>query len=119
MKKRVNTRSVFSTMPSLLRPLKDGSSQDECWELPNIFGDAGTQSEQLPRKRKAQKITACPHKDRKHYAKHMCNNCYHKLGRARYAWACPHPERKFYAKGQCQLCYLRSYHQAKRRQLNS
>lgn len=31
--------------------------------------------------RKRMNVFKCPHKDRKHYAKNMCNNCYHKLGR--------------------------------------
>jgi hypothetical protein len=43
--------------------------------------------------RKVKKVTACPHKDRKHYAKNMCNNCYHRQGRNRLAWDCDHTDR--------------------------
>jgi hypothetical protein len=54
--------------------------------------------------------TACQHFDRKHYAKNMCNNCYHREGRFTTASSCPHKDRKLYAKGKCQYCYLSNYH---------
>ena len=59
------------------------------------------------------KVTRCPHYQRKHYAKNMCSNCYHKLGRQHTAWACRHKERPMYAKGRCQYCYLRMYSRKK------
>ena len=46
-------------------------------------------------------MTACPHIERKHYAKNMCNNCYHRSGRNRLAWNCQHLDRQHYAKGKC------------------
>eukprot|EP00826_Nyctotherus_ovalis_P019994 TRINITY_DN1623_c0_g4_i2.p1 TRINITY_DN1623_c0_g4~~TRINITY_DN1623_c0_g4_i2.p1 ORF type:complete len:157 (-),score=23.53 TRINITY_DN1623_c0_g4_i2:46-516(-) len=56
----------------------------------------------------------CPHPDRKHYAKNMCSNCYHKLGRIKKAWNCPHTHKAHYSKGKCQMCYLFEYHQNKK-----
>jgi len=69
--------------------------------LPNIFLEEGTKKSKL--------VTACPHPNRKHYAKNMCNNCYHRLGRDKFAWKCEHLDRKHYAKGKCQFCYLKHY----------
>jgi hypothetical protein len=66
--------------------------------------------------RKRMNVFRCPHTDRKHYAKNMCNNCYHKQGRNTKATKCPHPDRQNYAKGKCQNCYLNDYHKIKRRQ---
>lgn len=51
--------------------------------------------------RKKMEVFLCPHPHRKHYAKNMCNNCYHRLGRNRKAWECVHSERPHYAKGRC------------------
>lgn len=66
--------------------------------------------------RPTMKITKCPHTDWKHYAKNMCNNCYHKLGRKKMAWECPHSDKHNYAKGKCQSCYLNDYHKSKWKQ---
>lgn len=65
--------------------------------------------------RKRMNVFRCPHTDRKHYAKNMCNNCYHKQGRNKKATKCPHKEKQNYAKGKCQNCYLNDYHKVKRR----
>lgn len=65
--------------------------------------------------RKRMNVFKCPHTDRKHYAKNMCNNCYHKQGRNKKATKCPHRDRQNYAKGKCQNCYLNDYHKVKRR----
>lgn len=65
--------------------------------------------------RKRMNVFRCPHTDRKHYAKNMCNNCYHKQGRNKKATNCPHKDRQNYAKGKCQNCYLNDYHKVKRR----
>lgn len=65
--------------------------------------------------RKRMNVYKCPHTDRKHYAKNMCNNCYHKQGRNKKATKCPHRDRQNYAKGKCQNCYLNDYHKVKRR----
>eukprot|EP00742_Colponemidia_sp_Colp-10_P001222 GILJ01001315.1.p1 GENE.GILJ01001315.1~~GILJ01001315.1.p1 ORF type:complete len:842 (+),score=144.64 GILJ01001315.1:194-2719(+) len=71
----------------------------------------------IPRIRRRREITNCPHKDRKHYAKGMCNNCYHRSGRQKPAWLCPHTDRLHYARGKCQLCYLNFYHKWQRQQM--
>ena len=60
-------------------------------------------------------VIKCPHKNQKHYAKGMCNHCYHKYGRNSYADACTHTDRLVYAKGKCQNCYLNDYNKQKRR----
>lgn len=64
----------------------------------------------LPR---TYQITACPHTDKKHYAKNMCSNCYHKHGRGNYARSCPHKDKPLYARGKCQSCYLHQYHRSR------
>ncbi len=67
-------------------------------------GNSGSDSEDQEMQdesRPTMKITKCPHTDRKHYAKNMCNNCYHKLGRKKMAWACAHTDKLNYAKGKC------------------
>lgn len=117
------TLSVFSSMFSLLRSdpvqssnliLPDLFSPDLALEpsLENPKKPAKVQngrSTKDPKKR----ITACPHVNKKHYAKNMCNNCYHRVGRRKTAWDCPHLERQLYAKGKCQFCYLQSYHKSR------
>lgn len=65
--------------------------------------------------KKIMLVTACIHIDRKHYAKNMCNNCYHILGRSKNAWACTHTDQKLYAKGKCHRCYLDSYHTSQKK----
>lgn len=104
--------SVFSNMPSILNPTKGAwpvtlvlpdisAEPSEFQKLPNIFPEQS--------KKKSKAVTACPHSARKHYAKNMCNNCYHRLGRDKTAWNCEHKDRKHYAKGKCQFCYLKHY----------
>lgn len=65
----------------------------------------------LDSKRKTKTVTACPHTNRKHYAKNMCCACYHRMGRTKLAWKCSHSEDKHYAKGLCLKCYLVKYQQ--------
>jgi hypothetical protein len=62
-------------------------------------------------------VTACRHKDRKHYAKNMCYNCYHREGRAKKAWVCEHANRPHYAHGMCHNCY-QTMHIDKIKQIN-
>jgi hypothetical protein len=52
----------------------------------------------------------CPHTDKKHYAKNLCNTCYHRQGRSKKAWLCPHTYKVHYARGKCRNCYLNFYH---------
>jgi hypothetical protein len=106
------SNSVFSNMFSILNPSK--GTWPTSMNLPelSIFP---AQFQKLPSifpehsKKKSKSITACPHSARKHYAKNMCNNCYHRLGRNKTAWDCEHTDRKHYAKGKCQFCYLKHY----------
>ena len=65
------------------------------------------------RNRKKRQVTDCPHTDKDHYAKGMCNQCYHILGRSHKATLCEHTELLAYAKGKCQKCYFIEYNSAK------
>ena len=64
--------------------------------------------------RKPGAITHCKHTYLKHFAKGMCNHCYHRFGREAMADKCAHTDRKRYAKGKCQNCYINDYNKAKR-----
>ena len=64
--------------------------------------------------RKKHVITRCPHTEQDHYAKGMCNHCYHLYGRSTLATKCPHTEKLTYAKGLCQNCYFNSYNKEKK-----
>lgn len=64
----------------------------------------------VPGQRKRREIYKCPHTDKKHYAKNMCHNCYHRKGKTKMAYACGHPERSHYSSGMCQNCYLAKYY---------
>ena len=57
------------------------------------------------RGRVAMQITNCKHINAKHYAKGMCNYCYHVYGRNKKANNCPHQNKLVYAKGMCHRCY--------------
>jgi len=57
--------------------------------------------------KKIKKMNTCGHPERSHYAKNMCNQCYHKFGRTKKPWKCTHD--KLYAHGLCQNCYINAY----------
>jgi len=78
-----------------------------------IFSSGSTAAASNESQKRTKDIINCPHTNRKHYAKNMCNNCYHKQGRAKRAWLCPHSKKAHYAKGLCQNCYLNQYHENK------
>ena len=61
------------------------------------------------RQRKKREITNCQHTDQKHYAKGMCNHCYHLYGRKGKANKCEHTDKHNYARGMCQQCYFNFY----------
>lgn len=126
--------SVFSNMFSLLHPPSDENKWPVSLELPDPMKPNLSEEVKLPTifsfsstlmpeecelvfgdlsKRKCREVTACPHTGRKHYAKNMCNNCYHRQGREKQAWVCPHSDRPHYAKGKCQFCYLQQYHKSR------
>lgn len=58
-----------------------------------------------PIKKYGNSCTLCPHPERKHYAKGMCNYCYHTQGRVKIAKSCKHTDRLAYARGMCHSCY--------------
>jgi len=62
-----------------------------------------------------KKVNNCGHTDKPHYAKGMCNNCYHRCGRDKKPWKCQHE--KLYAAGLCQNCYINDYNRKKRLEL--
>jgi hypothetical protein len=111
--------SVFTNMYSVL------SKASGIWpmslDLPFPSKEAQQSSpwqvleEEMDKRKRSKEITACPHVLRKHYAKNMCNNCYHKKGRDKNAWNCHHFDRKHYAKGCCQVCYLKNYNLTKKK----
>lgn len=39
----------------------------------------------------------------------MCQQCYNKINHMKLATACPHPDRKLYARNICKACYLQLY----------
>ena len=61
-----------------------------------------------------QAVMSCPHGKRRHYAKNMCMNCYHRSGRTKKAWACQHRNKLHYSKGLCQNCYLANYYRERK-----
>lgn len=68
----------------------------------------------LEKTKKVKINTRCPHKEMKHYAKGMCNHCYHVYGRKKMAYSCPHTDLLVYARGMCQTCYNCLYNIVKR-----
>ena len=75
------------------------------------------ETETPDKKRKSRRkktVSRCPHTEMKHYAKGMCNHCYHLYGRSSLATKCPHKDKMIYAKGMCQNCYFNSYNNKKR-----
>ena len=69
-------------------------------------------------RRKISKITNCPHTHKKHYAKGMCNYCYHMYGRNSKASYCKHTNRQVYAKGLCHKCYNALYYKRCKDEVN-
>jgi len=69
--------------------------------------------------RKPGIITKCPHTNLKHFAKGMCNHCYHRYGRKSMVTSCEHRDRRNYAKGKCQNCYINDYNRSKREDLSN
>ena len=55
--------------------------------------------------RKRKVVTNCKHTEAKHYAKGMCNYCYHVYGRKKYATKCIHKDALVYARDRCHKCY--------------
>lgn len=94
--------------------------------VPTCFTAAVQETEELEpllaidtKKVQLTPITNCPHPHLKHFAKGMCNHCYHRFGRSALSDKCPHTDRKCYAKGKCQNCYINEYNRAKRQRQKS
>ena len=58
-------------------------------------------------------VTKCRHVEAKHYARGMCNSCYHSYGRSNRATNCEHTHKQVYARGLCQQCYSKEQYQRK------
>ncbi|CAG9324869.1 unnamed protein product [Blepharisma stoltei] len=113
--------TVFSSMFSLINPKSSSNNPPTSLSLPpitNLFDEIPEEASTLThipvlkikkRRKKTQRITACQHINKKHYARGMCNSCYHRYGRDTYAWLCEHTDRKLYAKGMCELCYNKQH----------
>jgi hypothetical protein len=86
-----NAISIFSNMISRIHPPMLETKWPMSLELPKLCAFELRNIEALDlalpdsmlviseyKRRKCKKVTACPHRERKHYAKNMCNNCYHR-----------------------------------------
>eukprot|EP00331_Platyophrya_macrostoma_P032776 CAMPEP_0176434394 /NCGR_PEP_ID=MMETSP0127-20121128/16652_1 /TAXON_ID=938130 /ORGANISM="Platyophrya macrostoma, Strain WH" /LENGTH=166 /DNA_ID=CAMNT_0017817125 /DNA_START=247 /DNA_END=747 /DNA_ORIENTATION=+ len=62
--------------------------------------------EKVSSTKKIKKQNTCGHTDKPHYARGLCNNCYHRHGRTKKPWLCNHE--KLYAHGLCQKCYKKA-----------
>ena len=111
------SHSMFVMNPNQESKTTDekNNSESEKQSEESVLSDEQKQSLDNSNLRKRMNVFKCPHTERKHYAKNMCNNCYHKQGRNKKATKCPHRDRQCYAKGKCQNCYLNDYHKVKRR----
>jgi hypothetical protein len=63
----------------------------------------------------SKKVNECGHPEKDHYAKGLCNNCYHKFGRNKKPWLCSHD--RLYAGGMCQNCYVNNYNRKRKEKL--
>jgi len=86
---------------------------DDLTLTPNLDESEGSQANPSDsqlfdnKSKKIRKTNTCGHPERAHYAKNMCNQCYHKHGRTKKPWKCNHE--KLYAHGLCQNCYINAY----------
>ena len=95
-----------------IQPIKRRKRKEKV-DLPAVV--ASQQEKKKSNKgRKKQFINNCPHTDAKHYAKGMCNHCYHMFGRnnAGLATQCEHKTKRNYCKGLCLNCYINFYNRS-------
>lgn len=110
--KVIEKKIITNIYSHIMRKLLDKEVQESIMselkidKIVDIFNES---PKLLTRKRKPRNITDCPHTDRKHYAKNMCENCYHTLGRRKQPWKCEHADKYHYAHGLCQNCYQIQY----------
>jgi len=109
----VSSTEMQSTAPVRKISSEDAQSQRQTETDVNPISsekeDVSPKSAQVGDKSRKQ-ILHCPHTDKKHYAKNMCHNCYHRKGKSKKADKCGHPERAHYSAGMCQNCYLAKYY---------
>jgi len=74
---------------------------------PDAYGESAESVLSSKSKKISKKVNVCGHPERPHYAKNLCNQCYHKFGRTKKPWKCNHE--KLYAHGLCQNCYINAY----------
>jgi hypothetical protein len=97
-------------MEELLRADEENTERQTTMDSEEQAIETVTYQKATPGQRKRREIFKCPHTDKKHYAKNMCHNCYHRKGKTKVAYACGHTERSHYSSGMCQNCYLAKYY---------
>lgn len=109
--------TVFTNMFTLLSPPSSAPwpvslllpRPESLRDMPKDLGESSPEPAPSSKSCGVSRVSACPHTNRKHYAKNMCSVCYHRFGRRKLAWNCEHTQRFNYSKGLCQPCYLRNY----------
>jgi hypothetical protein len=86
--------------------------------FPSTLDKVKSKRRRNKKRRSTFRLTKCPHKGAKHYAKNMCSSCYHSKGRSKRAWKCEHIDQAHYALGVCQVCYQANYF-LKKKQIES
>mmetsp|Transcript_23093 Transcript_23093/g.41240 ORF Transcript_23093/g.41240 Transcript_23093/m.41240 type:complete len:117 (+) Transcript_23093:18-368(+) len=102
--------SIFTNMFSFLTPSSHPAPWPCSLELPPLPEIEVTS----PAGRPKMINSVCRHLMRKHYAKNLCRNCYHKQGTGSKAWVCGHVGRSHYANGMCKKCYSARYYQIRK-----
>lgn len=107
---RVKGQDDSSELMARLRTFNSEIQSNIMKQRSNHFGSTNfVRCHVVPPKPIKKKIFRCPHVEAKHYAKGMCNQCYHVYGRQKLSTNCEHTDRLVYAKGVCQSCYFRNY----------
>jgi len=99
--KKSNTSSKSLNIPSFNKSSPENLPIESLGSEGTEYGSISAQS------KKIKKVNVCGHPERAHYAKNLCNQCYHKHGRTKKPWKCNHE--KLYAHGLCQNCYINAY----------
>ena len=95
---KFNLRPLFSDNTTLCNNLLSSSSYLESKNRHMSFDQIESASKEL----------TCGHKDRKHFAKGLCKNCYTtsiRKSNSKKASECPHTDRPHYSSGLCVNCY--------------
>ena len=109
-------KSAIKPIFKVYKVIRDNNGRPKPHECDEVIDkeNPGASDEAKRKIRSKKTVTRCPHTEMKHYAKGMCNHCYHLYGRSSLATKCPHKEKMIYAKGMCQNCYFNSYNHKKR-----